>query len=104
MSIIQTVVTPSGPMRLVRAQAEALLKAGVISGELDGVLHAADAAAVKGAMMASSVCDFCSAPGATHVHDVPDNGLSQIPGNMGAGKAYQGWQACDACEDLIRRD
>ena len=103
---IQNVVTPSGVLPLVRQTAEKLLREGVISGTLDGALHAADAATVKAAIMAANVCDFCSVPGATHFYDVPDFGISLLPGNMGqsrpGGPREGGWTACDACHDLIQ--
>ena len=102
MKQIQMIRTPSGPLALVRQTAEKLLAEGVISGTLDGDLHAADAATVKAGIMASAICDFCSAPGATHYFDVPDFGIGKLPGNMGAGRSTGGWMACDTCDDLIR--
>lgn len=103
---IQTVVTPTGPLALIRPAAEKLLKEGVISGTLDGSLHAADAAIVKAALMAAAVCDFCSTPGATHFHDVPDFGITKndLPSNYSSVKSTGGWMACDACEALIKTD
>ena len=64
--------TPTGPLALATPVAVQLLKNGVISGDLHGVLHATDAAIVKSAIMAIAICDFCSAPGATVAFDVPD--------------------------------
>lgn len=106
MSQIQTIVTPTGPLALIRPAAEKLLKEGVISGTLDGALHAADAATVKAALMAAAVCDFCSTPGATHFHDVPDFGITKndLPSNYSSVKSTGGWMACDACEALIKAD
>lgn len=102
MRQVQMIRTPSGVLPIVRQAAERLLAEGVISGTLDGDLHAADAATVKAAIMASAVCDFCSSPGASHTFDVPDFGISTLPGNYGAGRSTGGWAACDACADLIR--
>ena len=101
--LTRTVRTPTGRLALLRPIAERLLKEGVISGELDGDLHAADAAAVKAALMVSAICDFCSTPGATHYHDVPDQTimLDSATGSMGAGRSVGGWMACDECEALI---
>lgn len=100
---IQTIVTPSGPLSVIRPVAEQLLAGGVISGTLDGDLHAADAATVKAALMKSAgVCDFCSAPGAVNVFDVPD---FDMPHQM--GRSTGGWAACDTCAELVgknRRD
>lgn len=106
MNRIVHVVTPSGPLALLRPTAEKLLKEGVISGTLDGGLHAADAATVKAAVMASAICDFCSTPGATHHYDVPDFGITKNddPNNYGAAKSTGGWMACDACAALIDAD
>lgn len=106
MSQIQTIVTPTGPLALIRPAAERLLKEGVISGTLDGALHAADAATVKAALMAAAVCDFCSTPGATHFHDVPDFGITKndLPSNYSSVKSTCGWMACDTCEALIKAD
>lgn len=101
---IQTVRTPSGPLALIRPTAEKLLAEGVISGALDGDLHAADAATVKAAIMASSVCDFCSTPGASHFYDVPDFGVTQHPGSYASTRNTGGWMACDICHDLVQRD
>lgn len=106
MKQIQMVRTPSGPLALVRQTAEKLLAEGAISGTLDGDLHAADAATVKAAIMASAICDFCSAPGAVHYFDVPDFGITKNddPNNYGAAKSTGGWMACDTCDDLVRAD
>lgn len=109
MRQIQNVRTPSGVLPLILPIAQKLLTEGVISGTLDGDLHAADAATVKAAIMASSICDFCSAPGATHHYDVPDGGMAELPNNYGAGKlqaertgvGQAGWMACDVCDALI---
>lgn len=109
MNALQKIRTPTGVMHVVQAIAQKLLKEGVISGELDGDLHAADAATVKAAIMASSVCDFCSTPGASHYYDVPDFGITT---NSRGGTNYSpmvgssegGWMACDTCHDLIQRD
>jgi len=101
---IQKVRTPTGELALVRQTAEKLLAEGVLSGTLDGDLHAADAATVKAAIMASAVCDFCSSPGATHYFDVPDFNIGQLPNNYGAGRSTGGWMACDACDELVRAD
>jgi hypothetical protein len=99
---IQMIRTPQGPLALVRQTAEKLLAGGVLSGTLDGDLHAADAATVKAAIMASAVCDFCSSPGASHYYDVPDFSIGKLPGNCGAGASTGGWMACDTCDELIK--
>ena len=91
--------TPTGGVAVIRPVAEQLLAQGVISGDLDGVAHAADAATLKAALMATGVCDFCSAPGPAHVFDVPDFVMPS-----GAGESTGGWAACDACADLVRAD
>lgn len=106
---MQTIMTPDGPLAMIRPSAEKLLKEGVISGTLDGDLHAADAATVKAALMASAVCDFCSTPGASHYYDVPDFGITTDPrGGTNyspmVGSSTGGWMACDACDALIRAD
>jgi len=103
---IQTIRTPSGPLALVRQTAEKLLAEGVISGTMDGDLHAADAATVKAAILASAICDFCSAPGAVHFFDVPDFGITKNADatNYSASKSTGGWMACDDCDALIRAD
>lgn len=94
---IQVVQTPTGNMAIATPVAQQLLSNGVISGEIGGHLHATDAATVKAAMMASAgICDFCSTPGAAHVHAVPD---FEMP--HGAGRSTDGWAACDACDTLI---
>jgi transcriptional regulator with XRE-family HTH domain len=98
----QIVQTPQGPLPLVRQTAERLLKEGVISGEIDGVLHAADAAIVKAAIMGMQVCDFCSSPGATHFYDVPDFGVTKQPSSYAPTRETVGWLACDECDALIR--
>lgn len=100
---LQTVRTPSGTLAIFRHMAERLLAEGVISGTLDGDLHAADAATVKAAIMAAAVCDFCSAPGASHHYDVPDFGITTNPSdtNFSAAKSTGGWMACDACYEII---
>lgn len=100
----QVIVTPSGPLTLLRPAAARLLADGVISGTLDGTLHAADATTVKAAIMATNVCDFCSGPGALKVYDVPDFGLSLIPGSAGGGRSTGGWAACETCQGLIEAD
>ena len=102
MKQIQVIRTPTGPLGLILQTATKLLSEGVISGTLDGDLHAADAATVKAAIMASAVCDFCSTPGATHYFDVPDFGMSELPNNYGAGKSTGGWMACDTCDEMVR--
>lgn len=101
---IQNVRTPTGVLPLVRQTAEKLLAEGVISGTIDGDLHAADAATVKAAILSSAICDFCSVPGATHFFDVPDFGITQNdnPYNYGAAKSTGGWMACDTCNEIIR--
>jgi hypothetical protein len=107
MKNIQHVRTPTGVLALIAATAEKLLKEGVISGSLDGDLHAADAATVKAAIMASAVCDFCSTPGATHYYDVPDFGVTFGPdreSNYSQTKSTGGWMACDVCDALVRKD
>lgn len=104
MRQIQMIRTPNGPLALVRQTAEKLLAESVLSGTLDGDLHAADAATVKAAIMASAICDFCSTPGASHYFDVPDFSIGALPGNYGAGRSTGGWMACDACDNLIRTD
>lgn len=96
--------TPTGPLKVVRQQAERMLTEGIISGELDGRLHAADAAIVKASLMASAVCDLCSAPGATHHYDIPDYGVTTPrPGNYGAAAVQYGggWVICDGCKALV---
>src|SRR5688572_5004130 len=97
MRRIQTIVTPTGPVNVIRPVAEELLRQRVISGTLDENLHAADAATVKAAMMASGVCDFCSAIGPSHVVEMPDFEFPGVPGAMSEGA----WATCDACWDLI---
>jgi len=100
MRHVQTIVTPTGPLSVITPVAETLLANGVISGTLDGDLHAADAATVKAAVMAGGVCDFCSAPGPTATFDVPD---FDMPGATGH-RSTDGWAACDACAELVRAD
>lgn len=92
-----TVQTPTGPLAMITPVALALLRQGVISGDVDSGLHAADAVTVKAAVLATSVCDFCSAPGAPHTFDVPDFDMP-----AGAGLSTDGWAACDACAELVR--
>ncbi len=94
---IQTIVTPEGPITVIRTVAAQLLKAGVVTGALDGTLRAGAAATVKAAILASAVCDFCSAMGAAHTFDVPN---FEMP--LGAGMSIGGWAACDACAALVR--
>lgn len=103
MRQIQFIQTPIGPIALVRQTAEKLLTEGVISGTLDGDLHAADAATVKAAIMMSAICDFCSSPGASHFYDVPDFGVTKNdnPNNYGAAKSTGGWMGCDDCAEII---
>lgn len=103
----QTIQTPQGSLVLVRQTAEKLLREGIISGTMDGELHAGDAATVKAAIMASAVCDFCSVPGAVHYFDVPDFGLTTDPRggtnySQMVGTSTGGWMACDTCDTLIR--
>lgn len=103
---VQNVRTPSGVLTMIRSTAEKLLKEGVISGSLDGDLHATDAATVKAAIMASAVCDFCSTPGASHYYDVPDFGVTFGPDretNYSMTKSTGGWMACDACDVLVQK-
>ena len=109
MSQLQHVRTPVGILPIIKPMAEKLLREGVISGTIDGELHAADAAIVKAAIMAASVCDFCSAPGADHYYDVPDFGITTDArggANYGpnVGKPEGGWTACDVCYGLIQAD
>jgi hypothetical protein len=94
---VQIIQTPTGPLALYRPIAERLLKEGVISGVLDGALHATDAATVKAATVLSGVCDFCSAPGPSHDFMVPDFDMPN-----GAGRSADGWAACDDCAALVR--
>lgn len=102
MSRMQHIRTPTGVLALIQPTAEKLLAEGVISGTLDGDLHAADAATVKAAIMAASVCDFCSTPGATRLYDVPDFGVtSAAPDSYAATRFTGGWMACDVCAGLI---
>lgn len=106
MKSIQHVRTPTGVLTLIAATAEKLLKEGVISGSLDGDLHANDAATVKAAIMAAAVCDFCSTPGATHYYDVPDFGVTFGPdreSNYSQTKSTGGWMACDVCSELVQK-
>jgi hypothetical protein len=101
------VQTPTGALALITATAEKLLKEGVISGQIDGDLHAADAAIVKAAIMASAVCDFCSTPGASHYYDVPDFGVTFGPDrdtNYSQTKSTGGWMACDVCHDHVQKN
>ena len=97
MNRIQTIVTPTGPLSVITPIAQQLLTAGVISGTLDGALHATDAATVKAAIMGHGVCDFCSAPGPTRIFDVPDFQMPDVPNTTSTG----GWAACDACAALV---
>lgn len=97
MNRVQIINTPTGPLSVIRPVAEKLLAEAVISGTLDGDLHAADAATVKAAMLVGGVCDFCSSPGANHVFDVPD---FDMPND--AGRSTDGWAACDECAALVR--
>jgi hypothetical protein len=94
---IVTIVTPTGPMAVLRSVAERLLSEGVISGSLDGGLHAADAATVKTATMVHGVCDFCSAPGIEDGFDVPD---FDMPGT--STRSTDGWATCGPCGELVR--
>jgi len=93
---IVMVHTPTGALAIVRNVAEKLLTEGVICGQIDGPLHANEAATVKAAIMAHSVCDFCSVPGATELFDVPD---FELPEKVGV--SVGGWMACDQCAALI---
>lgn len=97
MNRVTLIDTPTGPVSVMRAVAEQLLKNGVISGDLDGKLTATDAVALKLAVMnGAGVCDFCSAPGPSHSFDVPDF-------EMGLGvDSTGGWAACDTCAVLIK--
>ena len=105
MSRIQHVSTPTGKLALITATAEKLLKEGVISGQIDGYLHAADAAIVKAAIMASAVCDFCSTPGASHYYDVPDFGVTfDRDTNYSQTKSTGGWMACDVCDGHVQKN
>lgn len=110
MSHIKRIMTPTGPIAVIRPVAEQLLAAGVICGEIEGVLHAADATTVKAAMAVSGVCDFCSSPGATETFDVPDFNMP-IPvtadpngpyGDSAVHRSVDGWLACEPCAELVR--
>jgi hypothetical protein len=90
------VQTPTGIITMLKSVADALLKAGVITGDLNGTLKADSAATVKAAMMAHTSCDFCTVPGATHTFETPD---FKLPG--GAGLSVDVWCACDACAGMI---
>lgn len=98
---IVNVVTPTGSLAVMRPVAERLLASHTISGEIDGVLHAADAATVKAAIVSdgSSVCDFCSAPAPQHTFEVPD--FDMTAGGVKVGTSTGGWAACDACAALV---
>lgn len=107
MSNVQRVRTPSGVLAVIKATAEKLLKEGIISGTIDGDLHANDAATVKAAIMAFAVCDFCSTPGASHYCDVPDFGVTYGPdreSNYSATKSTGGWMACDVCDAMVQKN
>lgn len=98
---VRHVQTPTGTIALLRPVAEKLLAEGVISGSLDGELHAADAMTVKAAVLAGrGVCDFCSAPGPSRDFDVPDFEMDDFSGIESTG----GWAACDTCAALIDKD
>ena len=104
MGNAQVIQTPQGGLAVIRTVAERLLKDGVITGALDGELRAGDAATVKAALMAAAVCDFCSTPGAVHLYDVPDFGItSDNPSNYAETRSTGGWAACETCKDLIDR-
>ena len=96
---ILKVHTPTGVLALVRTVAEKLLAEGIICGEIDKVLHAHDATTVKAAIMSHAVCDFCSAPGAITLFDIPD---FELPDDIGTSVA--GWMACDICAELIQKN
>ena len=98
----QIIRTPEGALTVIRATAEKLLQEGVISGTLDGDMHATSAATVKAAIMAAAVCDFCSVPGASHYYDVPDFGITTNALSYGPTRSTGGWMACDACDELVR--
>src|SRR5262252_1841842 len=98
---IVIVTTPTGKLSMVRAVAETLLKNGVISGDLDGDLHAADAATVKAALVTAAICDFCSTPGAIHSFNVPDFDMPGVT-EAGYGRSTGGWAACDTCDALVK--
>lgn len=105
MNKIQHVRTPTGVLALIQPTAEKLLAEGVISGTINGDLHAADAAVVKAAIMGMAVCDFCSSPGASHFFDVPDFGVTMgNAGSYSSTKSTGGWMACDACDVLVRKN
>lgn len=95
---VLTIRTPGGALSVIRPVAEQLLSQGVVSGSLDGELHAADAAVVKAALATTGVCDFCSAPGPQHVFDVPDFNVP-VTNALSTGD----WAACDECADLVRK-
>lgn len=91
--------TPQGPLSVVYPVAQQLLTQGIISGELDGNLHAADAMTVKAAIVGGSgVCDFCHVPDPKHEFKVPD--FQMVPGT--SLESTGGWAACDTCADLVR--
>lgn len=96
---VKTIITPSGPLSIIRSVAERLLQEGIISGDLNGTLHAADAITVKAAMMTHGVCDFCSTPGVEHVFDVPD---FDLPLSGGLSRSTDGWATCGPCGELVK--
>ena len=83
---------------MLRPIAEKLLQEGIISGSLDGNLHASDAIALKAGIMSHSICDFCSVPGASHDYEVEDFDMPT------AGRSTGGWAACDECKILIDKN
>lgn len=99
-SKIQFVHTPGGTLSMMLPVAQTLLQNGVISGTLDGGLHAADAATVKAALITHAICDFCSAPGAVEAFNVPDFAMSEALDIPSTG----GWAACETCAALVRAD
>ena len=92
---VTLIMTPTGALSIMRDVAARLLKEGVISGDLNGTLHANDAATVKAAMMLHGVCDFCSSPGIEHSFDVPDFDMPF------AGTSTGGWAACGPCGEFV---
>lgn len=96
---VKRIETPTGPMSILGSVAARLLQEGIISGELDGRLHANDATTVKVAMMTHGVCDFCSSPGVEHVFNVPD---FDLPESGGAARSTDGWAACATCGEFVK--
>lgn len=95
--------TSTGPLVVIAEIAEKLLREGVISGSLDSVLHAADPAIVKAAVMAASKCDFCNVPGASHETLVIEPSGVTIDGDS-TSEGYIAWLSCDVCYGFVQDD